>query len=303
MTSFKYLATTIVIVLFAMGPIDTLAQKPIGLYTWKNSIVMKACNIYGVRTGGAELSEPGQEFRVIGDVLVGTNHYSVMKILDYAHVNKRLIHPNKIKTDAKFFKYNYNAPPATYEKLTDQDKFGGNYSNNQIYFIARSDSVDSASVKYINTRVSGSLSFGIVNFPFKYRPQKGKADFSGAFNFGAAVGYKFKHRTYGTSFSIITCYSVSNIVLDSVSTSSNQSKLSKTNNFTAFSFSAGVLLEYQKVQAGVFIGWDTLNRINQEEYGWHYNGKPWFSVGFGFSIFSSQTPSSSTASPTTQVKE
>jgi hypothetical protein len=64
--------------------------------------------------------------------------------------------------------------------------------------------------------------------------------------------------------------------------------LASTNNFTAFSFSLGILAEYQRVQAGIFLGWDRIGKLNQREFDWQYQGKPWISVGFGFAIFSGQ---------------
>ncbi|MEM8907938.1 MAG: hypothetical protein AAGD05_08850, partial [Bacteroidota bacterium] len=135
----------------------------------------------------------------------------------------------------------------------------------------------------------GSLAFGIINFPFKARFAEDRFDFSGAFNFGAAIGYKFKHKSYRKfNFSVLTGYSISTVVLDSVSVRQNAKDLSATNNFTAFSFSTGLLFEYEKVQAGIFLGWDFLNRINQDRYGWKYQGTPWLSVGFGYSIFSNE---------------
>jgi hypothetical protein len=48
------------------------------------------------------------------------------------------------------------------------------------------------------------------------------------------------------------------------------------------------IYKYQKVQAGIFIGWDRIGKLNQREFKWQYQGKSWISVGFGFAIFSGQ---------------
>jgi len=48
------------------------------------------------------------------------------------------------------------------------------------------------------------------------------------------------------------------------------------------------MVEYQNIQAGVFVGWDHIGRINQNTYGWIYQSKPWISVGFGYAIFTKE---------------
>ncbi|MBE9465493.1 hypothetical protein ACFP1I_22350 [Dyadobacter subterraneus] len=141
-----------------------------------------------------------------------------------------------------------------------------------------------------NTRLTGSLAFGLINFPFKYRIRShGDGDFAGAFNFGAGLGYTFPKRKYrNATFSMITGYSISNTILDKSAVRRNEGDLVETNNYSAFSISIGPMVENNRVQAGLFFGTDLLSKINQERFGWKHQGKPWISIGIGYSIFSKQ---------------
>ncbi|GAB4028951.1 hypothetical protein [Spirosoma koreense] len=89
---------------------------------------------------------------------------------------------------------------------------------------------------------------------------------------------------------MLTGYSISNVVLDAPSVERNANLLTETNNFTALSLSVGYMFENEKIQVGVFMGNDNLSRVNQENFGWQYQGKPWFSIGLGYSIFSTEKP-------------
>ena len=51
----------------------------------------------------------------------------------------------------------------------------------------------------------------------------------------------------------------------------------------ALTLSIGGVLEFSQVQVGVFVGVDYIN--NNKEIDWNYQGKPWFSVGLGYSLF------------------
>ncbi|WP_428661969.1 hypothetical protein [Runella sp.] len=103
------------------------------------------------------------------------------------------------------------------------------------------------------------------------------------------MGIKFGvagHRT--ASYSLITGYSISNVILEKYSVRRNDVDLTEINNYTAFSLSIGPMIEHNRVQAGIFLGFDILSRLNQSHFGWFHQGKPWLSVGFGYSIFSNQ---------------
>lgn len=45
----------------------------------------------------------------------------------------------------------------------------------------------------------------------------------------------------------------------------------------------GIMLQYKKVQAGLYLGADQIN--NQSKNNWESNGKVWLAFGMGFQIF------------------
>lgn len=253
---------------------QSTATSIYGQYIWTQATILKPCDDQGNddHSESIRLSEPKQKFKVLK--LIEGEKTAIIQILNYRGASNA------------FYKYNFFGDSADLSNFTTEHIKANLLGDHQAYFKVAVDDINKFAAKdFIE---SASLAFGVINFPFKLRPQKGLGDFSGSFNFGAAIGVKFAHRSWRKiSNSIITAYSISNINLDSVSVTHNQDKLTSTNNFTAFSFSIGYLLEYDKIQVGLFIGWDQLSRINQLNFGWRYQGKPWISIGFGYAIFSS----------------
>jgi hypothetical protein len=235
------------------GSAQTTVLNRYGHFIWTQSVLLTPCDKNGKTDDNATpiISEVGQKFVVI--LIPKNSTDAVITILKYKNAEQQNIYNLKGKDPA--------------------------------YFNVSFADLDQSAIK--DSKVNGSLALGVINFPFKYRAQKGLADFSGSFNFGVAIGYTFSHKSYSKwNFSLVSTYSISNIVLDSASATKNQARLVSSNNFTSFSFAFGGLLQYDKVQVGAFVGWDNLNRSNQLTYGWVYQGKPWISVGFGYSIFS-----------------
>lgn len=263
------------------------AQVKPGLYAWKESVPMQPCRLSdGVNAKGSDskplplvVSLPGQKFRALKVI----NRHVIIKILDYTFKEK-----DTLKPLPDFFRYNFHGSQDTYKTFSRAGTDLRNYEDSQLYFKISVDTLEAYARE--EKMINGALTCGVISFPFKFRPQKIGQDFSGSFNFGAGIGYTFKHKSWRSyTLSLLSGYSISNTILDSSSTTKNQSSLSSTNNFTAFSFSLGIMTEYQnKIQAGIFIGWDRINRINNNQFNWQYQGKPWLSIGFGVAVFSKE---------------
>jgi hypothetical protein len=192
-----------------------------------------------------------------------------------------------ITNETYFYRYNYNGSPAKFDGLSKKDKIQRNFGVDQIYFTVPRSIFRTHATKVTRTRMGISLGFGVINYPFKYRPQKGEGDFSGSFNVGAAIALTLPHDSLAKwIFSYVAGFGISSITLDKSQVSMNANKLDSTNGLTALSLSLGYMVEYNKVQAGIFVGWDRLNNLNNSTYGWKYQGRPWLSVGIGYSIFS-----------------
>jgi hypothetical protein len=219
-------------------------------------------------------SEPGQRFNVLRIV----DSYAVIQVLDYQE--------NGAPTP-KFFKYNFRGTPSDYKIVKETDVKARNYGDRQRYFRVDVAYLDACASD--QTQIGGSLAAGIISLPFKYRPQKNNSDFSGVFNLGTGLGYTFSHKKSAVfTHSAILGLSISTISLDSSNTNRNQGQLASINNFSAFSCSIGYMIQYDRVQAGVFFGIDQLSKINQRQFEWQYQSRPWISVGFGFAIFSTE---------------
>lgn len=265
------------------------SQTMIGLYRWNAVVFIQRSDFNGEaltdRGNSKTFSIIGQKFRVLQTI--NNDAFAVIQILDY---NKTKGSAKEIEKNAKlFYEYNFKGTANDYKALQNRDVDPGAYDDHQVYFTVPIVYITNEKIAIREDIVQGGLAAGVINFPFKYRPQRDKSDFSGAFNFGAGIGYKFRHKSWRQfTYSVISGYSISNIVMDSSNANKNQGKLASSNNYTAFSFSIGMLAEYQRVQAGIFLGWDKISRLNQREFDWQFQGKPWISVGFGFAIFSTQ---------------
>lgn len=258
----------------------------IGQYIWKESILMQPSSVNGacIKDGTnciSEIpSEKGQKFKVLR--IIANNDSVIIKILDYTQSVKKKTIPKP-----KFYTYNYTGDSTEFSSLSNTEKTSFDLGTGQLYFRVHIDYV----VKYAfqETRFGGALSIGVINFPFKARNLSSNGDFSGAFNFGTAVGYKFPHRNWHDfHWSIVAGFSLSDVVLDNGSVKQNADKLATVNNFSALSLSIGPMLEFKKVQVGIFLGWDWIKKINHQEFGWNYQGRPWLSIGIGYSVFSNE---------------
>jgi hypothetical protein len=134
-------------------------------------------------------------------------------------------------------------------------------------------------------RKSITFTVGLVTMPLKLRLGN-NFDFQGNLSLGTTAGAKMRISKYNPNYiDFLLGLSISTVSLDSFSTNGKVAGQPLT-NIAAFSPSLGVVFEFGKSQFGVFYGWDLLSTSTQSKYNWIYNGKPWISVGFGFSIFS-----------------
>lgn len=232
----------------------------LGSYLFKHSVSMESCDIKGTPSGGESIvSQTGQRFSVV-DV---TKDYAILKVVNYV---------------------DYASPQF---KTFNGDKSERGMVSGQKYFRIKVDVLKQAAVKY--QYFGHSLTVGVLNLPFKARVFGSQKDFSTSTTFGAAIGYKFPHYDYKPfSYSLVAGIGLTSIRLDSVSVENNWEDLNKTNDFGALSTSIGAMVEYEKVQAGLFFGVDWLSSSNHTYYVWAYQGKPWLSIAFGYSIFSKE---------------
>jgi hypothetical protein len=166
------------------------------------------------------------------------------------------------------------------------------------YFLVTRTDLDSNCIKVYSRGIKNSVfTLGLVTMPMKLRLGK-NFDFQGNLSLGTTAGAKFRVSKYNPNFmNLLLGLSISTNTLDSFSTGGRVNG-QPINNMAVFSPSLGVVFEFGKAQAGIFYGWDFLNKSNQLQYQWIHNKRPWVSIGFGFSIFSVNSNSSNNQTST-----
>ena len=167
---------------------------------------------------------------------------------------------------------------------------------NKFFLMTRND-LDSNCIKVFSTGLKNAVfTLGLVTMPMKLRLGK-NFDFQGNLSLGTTAGVKMKISKYNTNYlNVLFGASISTVSLDSFSTSGKISGQPLT-NIAVFSPSLGLVFEFGNAQAGIFYGWDFLNKSTQSKFDWIYNKKPWISIGFGFSIFTVDSKSSPSQNP------
>lgn len=173
----------------------------------------------------------------------------------------------------------------------------GDYGNKiEKYFKIQRYDLDSNCVKVYNSGLrSTTFTIGLVTMPLKLRLGS-NFDFQGNLSLGSTAGVKIRSSKYSSNYiNLLLGTSISTVSLDSFNTRGKVSGQPLT-NIAVFSPSLGVVFEFGKAQAGVFYGWDFLNKSTQSKYDWIYNKKPWLSIGFGFSILNIDSKSNNSQS-------
>lgn len=273
------------------GLFGQTAPRPIreGIYVWKQAVVMTRCHADGT-TDNTLSTDPvisiakTQKFNFIAETNDG---YIVLKVGDYGKDDD----PTSL-----FYRYNFDGDPTIFNGLTATQKSTKNYGTHQMYFKVSVSVFEARNSPYGD--IASNLTVGTLNFPFKFRPQKGNPDITPLTNFGAGAGFIFGHNNQRNwSFGALAGFSASNIIIDETEASSNTAELAHANNFGGGSFAVGFLMQYlERVQVGIFIGWDRVNIKAQRQYGWKYQGMPWIGLGWGFSIFTPQKEQASKSS-------
>lgn len=168
------------------------------------------------------------------------------------------------------------------------------------YLIKRSDLNNRTRRRYstsfitrsYNRPFSGtSITGGVTVMPFKFRPrvkmdnEKGGFEFSKDIQLGLTGGIKQRMNHYNPYYlNVLINVGISSVTMDSYNT---LGKITNSTDIAALTFAYGVVLDFSKIQLGIFAGTDHVSDRNRND--WIYQGKLWWSVGFGYSIFSVST--------------
>jgi len=160
-------------------------------------------------------------------------------------------------------------------KIMDKSLYGVLY-NDKKFSVNRA--VFYRSATYESIKMPDRVSFGLLTLPFKFRMFDDKS-FETNFNLNTTLNVRVKqlwsagiYVQFGAGIGNTNLYNGNAPGVDP----------GEEINAAALTILSGVMLQYKKVQAGLYIGWDHIN--NQKNYQWQYNGKPWLGFGVGYQL-------------------
>lgn len=180
------------------------------------------------------------------------------------------------------------------------------------YFLVENDLLEDRARKYWK-KGSLQVTAGTIVLPVKLRFND--FQFSQDFSLGAFFGGQWRiheHKPYFFNFG--GTIAISSVLVTEANThpdSERELGEGGFQNLAAFTLALGMVLEFDRVQLGVFTGWDWINNnretlnspgsvTGEQEFDfWNYQGKSWLSLGLGFSILS--RPSGKEVKPSDQT--
>lgn len=195
---------------------------------------------------------------------------------EYIEPNVKYI-VNKIGNDsvaliALNFKKNYEDDDTTEEAKVNRENI--EIYNEKVYYISKIEFEKSAEI----IKEIDRLTVGILTLPFKARPQK-KFAFDTEFNLNTTLNWSILN-VYNARLNIQGGSGIGNVNLNA---SNSIIAGDSSQDVTTLSLFTGLMIEYKRVQAGIYVGVDHIN--NQNQYQWENNGKLWFGFGIGFNVF------------------
>lgn len=170
------------------------------------------------------------------------------------------------------------------------DRMNSSRLHNKYFIVDRSDFEVRARVyKYRSSLKRPGFTAGTVLIPVKLRFDE--FQFSKDITLGPYFGMKWLMSNYRPNyFSLGVTTGITSVTLSQRNT--NSSFVAETQDVAAFTLAIGGILEFNKVQLGLFGGWDWINGNIGSENGinWAYQGEPWLSIGLGYSIISRPSP-------------
>ncbi|WP_405296824.1 hypothetical protein [Algibacter sp. Ld11] len=209
-----------------------------------------------------------------GDIIKLTTYNKVLKFENIIGTNKdtvRFLAPNILFRVNKVLNDSIQLKALNFTNNEEKKKL----YNDKIYYIDKND-FERSYEEYVP---EDKLSVGLLTLPFKARPQD-DFSFDTEFNLSTTLNYNF-HKIYNAKLNAQIGAGIGSVNLNS----SNASGITddKAQDVATLNFFGGLMLEYKKVQAGIYVGVDQIN--NQSEYKWNSNGNLWFGFGIGFNVF------------------
>lgn len=279
--------------IFFVGTLNANGQENLKsrVYEIKYNIAVFPCDITGrriiVNKDSMHTPPIGARFILIKPLGQNTDKY-IIRYLVWNKKNSPILYdyynrPWSYDSLQRVSYYRYN-PTVSPESKGSLDSSGKNYSKIDKFFLVQRFDLDSNCIKIYPTGLrSVVFTIGMVTMPVKLRLGN-SFEFQGNVSLGTTAGVKMRISNVNPNYiNLLFATSISTVTLDSFNTK-GKLNAQPLNNIAAFSPSFGLVFEFGKAQAGLFYGWDILNKSTQVRYDWVFNKKPWISIGFGFSI-------------------
>ncbi|HET6229222.1 MAG TPA: hypothetical protein VFE05_04025 [Longimicrobiaceae bacterium] len=137
---------------------------------------------------------------------------------------------------------------------------------------------------------SVDLAVGALVMPIKMRGINRPFDFSKDLTIGTVAGPRFRLNNQRDLYgSLLVGAGITAVTLTPENT---HNAVDKATDRAALTLTFGPMLEVNRFQFGVMFGWDRISNPNQSN--WIYQGRPWLSLGLGYSLLSAPpaTPAS-----------
>ena len=270
----KNLKIALTVILLIMCYSSSFSQNLKRFYKLNGATIIQECDINGeINSYNKKLAPSGAKFTIIGTKVEKTDSQSVEFYLinfwswnddGYSDTTKK---EKLIKSHSRAMEFNYKGSSRSAA------------SSDQRYFRIPKSSLDQYAEELV---AKWTETIGAITLPFKYRPQGGtiKKDLA----ISGMGGLKRNYYNGKFSLNILGGIGLSSVNLDSLNTRGN---VLESQDRSAVTFSTGLVFQWNKLQIGIFTGWDWLTTPNNDK--WSYHGKNWLSLGIGISLFSSES--------------
>jgi len=260
---------TILLIIFFLNSFSFYGQLPSAKAMFLNSNVYRTrVDLTAVRLINKNLTTISYDNYIISVSELGHLDYKIINEDENGYVIIRVLPKVKLDTDTKIVSY------------TEEEQFKSDVDNAyNYYFAVKKDDFKPLSKTLLSTKFVG---IPLVH-PIKLRPSKGiegwnlNGEFTLSYNFG--FRFKISKNPFAQNFISIIPYGFGVGEAKYFKENLDGTLTDKKDSFAVTYYQSGILVTLQKVNFGVFTGFDAM--IDKQN-DWFYQGKPWISFGLGY---------------------
>ncbi len=257
---------------FVLGSSPLLGQAndplPAGTYSFDVSVPVTRCNFDGSGKSITVHAPALSRFYYLQSIVAGNSNDVVIQFLNFKAASSFRTF-NVDSTDAGLEPKYFCLPRTTFERFTSK--------------------------AYATGRNSWELAAGALILPVKLRPggRTTPFDFSKDVTIGTTAGGRIRmHPRRDVYQSFLLGVGISSATLTPQNTGGSVTELTDR---AALTWTIGTMLEVEKFQFGLFLGQDRISQPNQGN--WVYQGKTWWALGLGYSLFGASAPKEAKGNP------